>query len=79
MELANFFTEHADVHTFIPNLPFMAAGPTEDEEAEEGSEAEADDAESEEAEAAGDAKTAALTDTPASGSGTNIEAKAPPA
>ena len=92
-KLANFFTERADLHTFIPNLPFMAAPPAEDDEAEEegeeagdeaeeeseeASDAEADDDEDEEAEAAGDAKSAALTETPAWGSGTTTETEAPP-
>ena len=86
-KLANFFTERADLHTFIPNLPFMAAPPAEDdkaeeegeEEGEEASDAEADDDEDEEAEAAGAAKSAALTETPARGSGTNTETEAPSA
>ena len=80
-KLANFFTERADLHTFIPNLPFMAAPPAEDDEAkeegEEARDAEADDDEDEEAEAAGGAKSAAPTETPASGSGTNTETEAP--
>ena len=82
-ELANFFTERADLHTFIPNLPFMAAPAAEGEEAEEEgeeeSEADATDDKDEEGEAGGDAETTSRTETPASGSSTNAETEAPPA
>ena len=83
-ELANFFTERADLHTFIPNLPFVAAPAAEGEDAEdedddEESEADAADDKDEESEADGDAETTARTETPASGSGTNAETEAPPA
>ena len=69
-ELANFFTERADLHTFIPNLPFMAAA--DDEEAEE--EGEEDD----EGDVGGDAEAGPRTETTDSGPGVNTET-APPA
>ena len=69
-ELANFFTESADLHTFIPNLPFMAEPAADAEEAEEVGEAEEDDE--------GDAETAPQTEATASGSGDGAET-APPA
>ena len=82
-ELANFFTEHADLHTFIPNLPFMAApgaeGEEGEEEGEEVSEANTAEDKDEEDEAGGDAETTSQTEAPASGSGTNAEREAPPA
>ena len=75
-KLANFFTERADLHTFIPNLPFMVAPAAE---GEEGSEADADDDEVDEAEAGGDAEAGLRTETPGSGSGTGVETTAPQA
>ena len=75
-DLANFFTERADLHNFIPNLPFMEA-PAEGEEGEgegdEGSEADAA-----EDEVADDAEATSQIEIPASGSGTTTEI-APPA
>ena len=72
-ELANFFTERADLHTFIPNLPFMAAPAADGEEAEEEGEEDDDD----EGDAGGDAETDPRTETTASGSGTNAETDPP--
>ena len=69
--LANFFTERANLHTFIPNLPFMAAPAADAEEAEE----EGVDEEDSE----GDAETTAQTEATASGSGGSAETEAPPA
>ena len=83
-ELANFFTERADLHTFIPNLPFMAAPAAEGEEAEEegdedGNEADAADDQDDETEARGDAEAASRAETSASGSGKSAETASPPA
>ena len=70
-ELANFFTERADLHTFIPNLPFMAAPAADAEEAKE--EGEAKDVDKD------DAETALQTEATTSGSGGGAETEAPPA
>ena len=70
-ELANYFTERADLHTFIPNLPFMAEPAADAEEDEE--EGEAEDEDDGEAEAAPQAEAAA------SGSGGGGAETAPPA
>lgn len=83
-ELVNFFTERADLHTFIPNLPFQvapAAGGEEaegeaDEEEEEGNAADDKDGESE---ADGDAEATPQTETAASGPGTTADTEAPSA
>ena len=82
-ELANFFTERADLQKMIPNLPFMVAPAAEGEEGadegEEGNEADADDDEDGEAEAGGDAEAGLRTETSGSGSGTCAETATSPA
>ena len=70
-ELANYFTERADLHTFIPNLPFMAEPSADAEEAEEEGEAEDEDE--------GEAEVAPQTEATTSGSAGGAEAGAPPA
>ena len=72
-ELANFFTERADLHTFIPNLPFMDEAAADGEEVEEEGEGEAVDSDE------GEAEAAPRTEATASGSGGGAEAEAPPA
>ena len=82
-ELANFFTKRADLHTFIPNLPFMAAAPveegSEEEDGEDESEADAADDKNDETEAGGDDETASRAETSVSGSGKSADTAAPPA
>ena len=80
--LANFFTEFANVHTFIPDLPMYASAAAEAEEGVEGekddSEAKADEAEAEgERAEAGAASTSMAAETPASGSGGGAETETP--
>ncbi|KAM0927089.1 hypothetical protein ACQ4PT_003197 [Festuca glaucescens] len=76
-DMATYFTERADLHTFNPNLPF----PVEEDEEEE--ENEGDDVASAEkddgAEASVDAEAAPRTETDAPGSGTTAETEAPAA
>ena len=72
-ELANFFTERADLHMFIPNLPFMAEPAADAEEAEGKGEGEADDSDE------GEAEAAPQTEATGSGSVGGAEAEAPPA
>ena len=84
-QLANYYTERASVHSFIPGLPFLKGM---EPEAEEGAEEEVDGDDGSEAEASGemdvdteaaDAAEAASRDAGAPpGSGKDAEADAPP-
>ena len=76
--LANFYTEFANVHTFIPDLPFYASAAAEAEEDEGEDEADDDEAEAGgEGADAGAASTSTATETPASGSGGDAGTEAP--
>ena len=70
-ELANFFTERADVHSFIPNLPFKSEASADAEEAGEEGEAEDDDE--------GAAEITSQAEASASGTGGSAETEAPAA
>ena len=78
--LANYYIEFADVHTFIPDLRFYPRAAAEEEEAEgeEGEdEAGDEDAEDEGEEGAAETEPARVAETATSGSGRDAESDAP--